>query len=59
VALVRTDVSDDGVTSIIKVNGISELKTKLAITSNGSTFSIHHQDEKISELGTTLTVISN
>jgi hypothetical protein len=33
-ALVRTDVSEERSTSIIRVTGISELGTRLAVTSN-------------------------
>jgi hypothetical protein len=36
VALVRTDVSEDSVTSIIRVTRIGELRTALAVTSNRS-----------------------
>jgi hypothetical protein len=36
VALVRTDFTEECITSIIRVTGISELGTMLAVTSNRS-----------------------
>jgi hypothetical protein len=38
VAFVRTDVSEECITSIVKVIRIGELGTSLAVTSNRSTF---------------------
>jgi hypothetical protein len=38
VALVRTDVSEERIASIIKVTRIGEVGTTLAVTSNRSTF---------------------
>jgi hypothetical protein len=40
VALVRTDILEEHIASIIKVKVISELVTTLAVTSNGSTRAI-------------------
>jgi hypothetical protein len=37
VALVRTDISDEWIASIISVKRFSELRTTLAVTSNGKT----------------------
>jgi hypothetical protein len=37
VAVVRTDVSEEGTTSVIRVTRISELGTTLAVTSNRNT----------------------
>jgi hypothetical protein len=39
-ALVRTDVSEEGIASIIRVTRIGELRTTLAVTSNRSTLHI-------------------
>jgi hypothetical protein len=39
VALVRTDVSEERIASIIRVTRIGELGTTLAVTSNGSSVS--------------------
>jgi hypothetical protein len=52
VTLVRTDVLEERSTSIIKVTGIGELGTTLAVTSNRSTL-------RRNELGTMLAVTSN
>jgi hypothetical protein len=45
-ALVRTDVSEELIASIIKVTRIDELGTALAVTSNRSTLvdACHHDD---------------
>jgi hypothetical protein len=52
-ALVRTDVSEERMASIIGVKRISELRTTLAVTSNGSTLRRNtNYMERISELGT-------
>jgi hypothetical protein len=37
VAVIRTDVSEEGIASIIRVTGIADLGTMLAVTSNRST----------------------
>jgi hypothetical protein len=72
VALVRTDVSKERIAPIIRVTGIGELGTTLAVTSNWSTFPSSSEVETffwppqslnrvtgIGELGTTLAVASN
>jgi hypothetical protein len=41
-ALMRTDVSEERVASIV-MTGIGEVETKLAVTSNRSTYSISSQ----------------
>jgi hypothetical protein len=44
VALVRTDVSEERIASIIGVERIGELGTTLAVTSNWSTLQINPDD---------------
>jgi hypothetical protein len=46
VDLVRTDISEERIVSIIRVTRIAEVGTTLAVTSSGSTLaeSCHHDD---------------
>jgi hypothetical protein len=47
VALVRTDISEERIASIMRVTGVRELETTLAVTSKGSTLRLGLQAEAI------------
>jgi hypothetical protein len=59
VALVRTDVSEECIASIIRVPGISELGTTLAVTSNRRTLRGSHIAQKTAFFTVTAAKISN
>jgi hypothetical protein len=51
VALVRTDVPEERTTFIIRVTGISDLRTMLAATSNRSTLAKKYHVKKSIRIG--------